>query len=886
MSLVRRIMTHFRRSANLFRRSDVEREIDAELKAHIEMRIEDNLAAGMSREAARRDALLRFGNAAVMRERVSAADTSPLLAGIGRDVHYALRQMRHSPGFALTAILTLALGIGANVVVLSVLNSLILRPLDLPQGERLYTITQKDQANDNQSYPDYVDYRARNSTLTDMAAYQLDQVGLSVRGSAERRWEFEVSGNYFDLLGVQPELGRFFHASDEHGPNSAPYIVLSDSFWRSRFHADPGVIGTAVQLNKHPFTIIGVAPASFHGIELFMWPDFWMPIVNGQQTEGYDFLTARGNHGLWVVGLLKPGVTVQQATDNLNVIAGELGKQFPGTDQGMGARLVKPGLFGDSLGDATRTFLIGIFVLALLVLLAACANLAGIFAARAADRSRELAIRLAIGSSRWHILRQLLTEAVLLSTAGGVMGTLFATALLRALTRWQPFSEYPVHVTVNADARVYASALLLSLASGILFGLLPAQQIWQTDAVRVMRGTIAPALFRRFTLRDLVLGIQIALCTLLVTASLVALRGMQRSIHAPMGFEPQGAMLASTLTGMAGYSDTASLPLQKRMIEEARATPGVIAAGTINTTPLSGNGSSTRFYREGTTEFTPTHVALGAKYYSISPGYLKAAETRLVTGRDVTWQDNATSPKIALVNENFARTLFGSAAGAIGHHVLHGQKDSFEIAGVVEDGKYDSLAEDSQAAVFFPLAQSPESNTTLVVRSQMPDADTASALHRIMSGIDPGLPFTIDSWPASLGLVLFPARVAAASLGIMGLLAAMLAITGIFGMAAYSVSKRMRELGIRVALGAHRAQLVRSALGRPLVLLASGSAIGLLLGMLTSRLLAQIVYQATSRDPLVLAGVVAAMILIGLLATWIPARHALAVDPARLLREE
>jgi predicted permease len=886
MSLFRRIITQLRRSANLFRRTSVDREIDAELKAHIEMRVEDNLATGMSPEKARRDAQLRFGNATVMRERANDEDTSPLLAGIGRDIHYAFRQLRHSPGFALTAILTLALGIGANVVVLSVLNALILKPLDLPHADRMHMIVQKEQGNDNQSYPDYLDYRARNSTLTDMAAYQLDQVGLSVRGSAEKRWDIEVSGNYFDMLGVQPELGRLFHASDEHGANSAPYLVLSDAFWRSRFHADPGVLGTVVELNKHPFTIIGVAPASFHGIELFMWPDFYLPIVNGQQVESYEFLTTRGNHGLWVVGLLKPGVTAKQATDNLNVIAGQLGKQYPNFDQGMGARLVKPGLFGDSLGDATRTFLFGVFVLAFLVLLAACANLASIFAARAADRSRELAIRLAIGSSRWHILRQLLTEAVLLSFAGGAVGTLFGTALLRALTRWQPFSEFPIHVTVNGDVRVYAFALLLSLASGILFGLLPARQIWQTDAARVMKGAPAPVLFRRFTLRDLLLGVQIALCTLLVTASLVAVRGMQRSLRAPIGFQPQGAMLATTQMQMAGYSGEGSLPLQKRMLEEALGIPGVTAAGTINFTPLSGSGSSSGYYREGTTEFTPSHVALGAKYFSISPGYLNAAGTRLIAGRDVTWQDNAGSPKVALVSEIFARRLFGSATAAIGRRFLRGAKDGFEIVGVVEDGKYDSLTEDRQAAVFFPLAQAPETNTTLVVRSQRSDADTASAMHRVITGIDPGLPFTIDSWPASLSLVLFPARVAAASLGIMGLLAAMLAITGTFGMAAYTVSKRMRELGIRVALGAHRAQLIRSALGRPLILLTSGSIVGLALGMLVSRFLAQIVYQATSRDPLVLGGVVATIALIGLVATWIPARHALAVNPARLLREE
>jgi len=351
------------------------------------MRVEDNLAAGMSPDEARRDAKLRFGNAAVMRERANDEDTSPLLAGIGRDIHYAFRQLRHSPGFALTAILTLALGIGANVVVLSVLNALILRPLNLPHAERLYEIVQKNQGDDSQSYPDYMDYRARNSTFSDMAAYRLDAAGLSVRGAAEKRWDYEVSGNYFDMLGVQPELGRFFHASDEHGPNSAPYIVLSDAFWRNSFHADPGVPGTVVELNNHPFTIIGVAPASFHGIDLFIWPDFWMPIVNESQIQGYDFLRNRGNHTIGAVGLLKPGVTAQQAQDNLNVIAGELGKQYPENDQGMRARLVKPGLMGDMLGDATRAFLYGVFVLAFLVLLAACANLASIFAARAADRS-------------------------------------------------------------------------------------------------------------------------------------------------------------------------------------------------------------------------------------------------------------------------------------------------------------------------------------------------------------------------------------------------------------------------------------------------------------------------------------------------------------------
>jgi predicted permease len=473
---------------------------------------------------------------------------------------------------------------------------------------------------------------------------------------------------------------------------------------------------------------------------------------------------------------------------------------------------------------------------------------------------------------------------VLVSLAGGIVGTAFATVLLRLLTHWQPIAEFPIHVTVTADVRVYALALLLSIGSGMLFGLLPARQIWQTDAARVMRGTAAPVLFRRFTLRDLLLGLQITLCTLLVTASLVALRGMQRSLNAPIGFQPQGAMLASSDMLMAGYSNDAALPLQKRMVDEALATPGVTAAGTVNTVPLSGSGSSTAIYRDGTTQFGASHAALGAKFFSISPGYLKAAETRLMAGRDFTWQDDAKSPKVAVINQTFAHTLFGNAS-AIGQHFMAGKDGRFAIVGVVEDGKYDSLTEDPSAAVFYPLAQGTNSRTTLVLRSQLPPADAAKALNRILTGIDPALPISISSWPNSLGLVLFPARVAAASLGIMGLLAAMLAVTGIFGMAAYSVSNRMRELGIRVALGAQRTQLMQSALARPLVLLSAGSVVGLISGMLTSRFLSQIVYQATSRDPFVLSGVVLTMMLLGLVATWIPARRALAIDPARLLRD-
>jgi predicted permease len=879
-------MAVFRRIANLFRRSRIDQEIDAELRAHIALRIEDNIAQGMTPEEARRDALLRFGNPTSTKERVTASDTTLGLAGIARDIRFAARHLRRSPGFAFTAILTLALGIGASVVVFGVLNAAIFKPLSVAEADRLVEVVHQKLRDDSQSYPDFIDFKARNRSFTDLAAYRIGNVGMSVGGAAMKCWEYEVSGNYFDMLGVQPQLGRFFHASDERGPNSAPYIVLSDAIWRTRFNADPRVIGTTVDLNKHPFTIIGVAPRSFNGTEIFFWPEFWVPMVNEEQLEGYSFLDKRMNHGLWVIGTLKPGVSVRQATDDLNAVARQMTKENPTWDDGLDARLIKPGLLGDVLGDPARPFLTAIMVLALLVLVAACVNLAGIFAARAADRSRELAIRLSIGCTRWRIVRQLLTESVLISLAGGAAGTLIAAGLLGVLSRWQPISAFPIHVIVAPDARVYLMALLLSAASGILPGLLPARQIWRTDAMQAMKsGAVSAGLLRSFTLRDALLGVQITLCALLVTASLVALRGMDRSLHAPMGFVPQGATLAETDMHMAGYSDKSALPVQHRVIEEAARIPGVTAAGTIDQAPLSGGGSNSSVYREGTTDMRGSNAVMSVHYYSISPGYLKAAGTRLLAGRDFSWADGPDTPKVVLVNEYFARKMFG-ADSAIGRHFLGGDKTSYLVVGVVEDGKYDSLTEDPGAAMFYPLAQTNEGDTTLIVRSQLPPSEVTSALNRTLSGIDSSLPFTLHTWTDGLSLVLFPARAATAALGVMGLLAAMLAITGTFGMAAYSVSRRLRELGIRVALGAHRAQLMRAALGRPVLVLVSGSLAGLVVGVLASRLLAYLVYQATPRDPLVLLGAVAAMSLVGVIATWIPARRALAVNPAQLLRDE
>ncbi len=860
-----------------------------EIEGHIAMQAEDNARAGMPPAEARRQAVLKLGAVEAIREQYLAEEGLPLLEHLLHDVRHALRQLRKSPGFTATAVITLALGVGANAVVFSVLNALVLRPLNVYQPERLFAVEHKEHAYYMQSYPDYIDYRDDNSTFSGMAAYDTTDLAVVIGNSAVKSYGYLASGDYFDMLSVRPAVGRFFHASDEHGVNSAPYVVLSYDFWRSRFNSNANIVGTTVSLNTHLFTVIGVAPHDFHGTETFFWPDYWIPLVDAPET-GYSphFLANRATHNLWILGRLKPGVTAQQATDDLNVISRRLAQQYPTEDDDLDARLVRPGLMGDVWGDPIRAFLAAIMVLSTLVLFAACANLGSIFAVRAADRARELALRLAIGASRARILRSLLTEAVLVSVLGGFTGTLFASVLLQLLSRWQPFVEYPIHVVALPDAKVYALALLLSVGSGLFFGLLPARQIWQTDAAHAMKGgTSVGPVFRRFSMRDVLLCVQIALCTLLVTGSFVAFRGMERSLHTPLGFSPQRVIIAETQLGMGGYTEAQSWTLQKRMADEAAQIPGVSSAALIDRVMLDNDCcGSEAVYRQGTTDFRSSQQSFDAHNFSVSPGYFVAAGTRLLAGRDISWHDEANSPQVAVVNTTFAHLLFGNAP-AVGQHFELFGGTLREIVGVVEDGKYESLTESPQPAMFFPLAQGMNSNdTALVVRSAFPPADVAAALNRMMNAIDPNIPLTVRTWPDALDLALFPARAATGALAILGLLAAMLAVTGIFGMAAYSVSRRMKELGIRVALGARKVQLMSAAVGRPIVLLGVGSGLGLVGGIFASGLLSQIVYQASSGDPMVLAGAVLTMALLGLAASAIPARRALSIDPSSLMREE
>jgi predicted permease len=873
---------------NLFSSGRRDGDLDQEIRAHLEMLIEENIRAGMPPKEAQRAARIELGGAEQVKEQVREVRMGNWLHSVISDCRYGLRQLRKNPGFTAVAVVTLAMAIGANAVVFGVLNALILRPLNVPQPESLYGLELNKWG--WESYPDYVDLRDRNRSFDGLAAYNIAQTGLDTGENVSPSWVYAVSGNYFDVLGIQPYLGRLIHASDEHGPNSAPYMVLTYAFWHSRFQDDRGVVGRIVQLNKHPFTIVGVTQPGFHGTFLFFSPDFFVPMVNQEQVQvvGANALNTRGTRWIFeLIGHLKAGVTPAQAVADLNSVGSYLEKTYPKDDAKISFSLARPSLYGNFLGGPIRAFVTGLMLLGTLILLAACTNLGSLFAARAADRSREMALRLALGAGRLRILRQLFTEAVLISIIGGAAGVLGSVVLLRWLSVWQPVHRYPINVVVNPDATVYGMAFLLTLASGFLFGAVPTRQVLRTDPYEIVKSGSMIKVGRRITVRDLLLGVQIAICAVLITSSMVAVRGLVRSLHSNFGFEPRNAMLMDTALDMAGYSGDMVPTMQKRMIAAMETIPGVESVGLVSWPPLA-NGSwrESIVFTDETTDLTPSNAAASPVMYCISPDYLHAARTALLAGRTFTWHDDENAPRVALVNREFASKIFGSATNAMGRYFKTQDGARTQVVGIVESGKYRNLTEDPQPVMFLPFLQWPSSLTYMVVRSNREPQQLAAAMRSTLRTLDAGLPSYIQTWNEAQDIALFGARMATVSLGVLGVMGAMLSITGVFGMAAYSVSKRLKELGIRIALGAQSKEVLQAALGRAFKLLAFGSTAGLLLGIIAGRVLAHIVYQATPRDPLVLAGVVLTMALLGLLATWMPARRALSVDPLTLLREE
>jgi predicted permease len=820
-----------------------------------------------------------------------------------QDLRFALRQMRRSPGFAFTAVFTLALGIAATVIVFGVLQALILRPIDVPDADRVMTLAHADQDYPIFSYPEVRDVRDDNTVFSAVAAINISSFGLEANGATRPVWGYEVSGQYFEVVGIKPFLGRLLQRTDDDHPGASQAAVLSWPAWKSSFGADPNIVGTMVRLNKLLYTIVGVTPEGFYGTEKMGHPDIFIPMANEASLDGVNWLESRSDSQVYSVVRIKDGVTMPQVQAELNTIAARMRRQYPKDEEKLALKLTRPGLMGDFFGAPARGFLAAVLGLAGIVLIAACANLGGLFAARTADRTREIAIRMAIGSSRWRVVRQVLVEAVVISIFGGACACGLAWIALTGLANWHPPTEYPLgfHVMLPQPSLILI-AFLISVLAGVLFGAMPLRQIFNADPNDAIKsGGSQSSAGRRWALRDVLLAAQIALCCVTVTAAFVSLRGLGKALTMDMGFNPKHAVLTKFELSQAGYSSEAAEHFQRQLLERVSQLPGVTAAAYANTTPLSLDTSTPDIFSEQTTDFRPSNRAFGAFAYDVSPGYFTAAETALLAGRDVSFSDTVKTPSVAVVNREFARRLFhldshsdsnGHSDAAVGRYFKNSSGQPMQIVGIVADGKYFSLSEDQKAAAFFPISQHATAHTSFIVRTQPGSSDAttndvAATIRKVIRDLDPAVPIRESSpWKNQLGLTFFVSQVATAALGLFGAFGLLLSITGTFGLASYTVSKRLRELSIRVALGAQMKQVLSAALGRMLILLASGLVIGMLLGVAASRVLSAIVYQASAQDPLVLAAVALTLLLTGSLSVAGPVRRALRIDPANVLREQ
>ena len=800
-----------------------------------------------------------------------------------QDSRLAFRRLRQSPGFAAAAIATLALGIGANTTTFSAINKLILRPLPVERPGQLVFLN--TATGSNQSYPGYKDFRDRNRSLSGLVAYRPAPVAMSQNGNNAHVWGYEVSGNYFQVLGVQAILGRTLTPADDDKPGAHPVIVLNYDCWQRRFAADPEIAGKSIKINGLGYTILGVMPRGFFGTELILAPEFWVPITMEAQIEpGNNWLDQRGDWNIWALGRLKPGVTSAQAEAELNLVAAGMIREHPELE-GMRIRLSPPGLMGTTLRGSVIGFAAVLMGVAGLVLLIACTNLASLLLARASDRRKEIAVRLALGASRWRLVRQLLVESLVLSVGGAAAGLLVAVWIVDAIGNWHPPIDVPIDTRFLIDYRVLIFTAAAGLLTTLLFGLAPAVQAARTDLLAALKNSSISRRMRRWQLRELIVTAQIALSVVLLVGTVLVVRSLQRALTINVGFNPRNAVAVAFDLGLAGYDESRAGEFQRRVVEKVSALPGIQSAGLANSLPLSLDQSTTGIRRQDRPEPKPSELP-HANYYMVDPGYFHTMQTRLVAGRDFDQRDRKNSPAVAVVNQSLARRVFPNE-NALGKRLVGWNRKPVEIIGIVEDGKYVSLNDSATPAIFWPIRQRYNATTTLVARSPLPADQVVRMIEQVVHDMDPGLPFfQAGSLDDHLRLPLFPARVAASLLGAFGGLAIVLAATGVYGVMAYAVSRRRREIGIRIAIGASRRQVMGLVLRRTAMMLATGACLGALAALAIGDLFSPILYGVTSKDPAAFALAALLMAAVALSAAWIPARSATSIEPASALREE
>jgi predicted permease len=886
----------YTRLYGLIWKTRLEKDMDDELRFHIEMRTRENIKQGLDPESARMAALRRFGGFEQVKEDCRDVRGGGILEMLVQDMRFGLRRMLKTPGFTIVAILSLALGIGANTAIFSLVNTVMFPPLPVAEPERLLSVYPVSMSHDGQvqafSYPNYKDFRDRNEVFSGLFVTRFSPMSISHEGRNDRVWGFLVSGNYFDILGVRAAYGRTFTQEEDKVRLKDPVAVLSYDFWQRRFGSDPNLVGKTTILNGHSFTIIGITPKGFAGSELAYDPDLWVPMMMQEWIEpGNNYLDRRETQNLFATGRLKPGVSVEQAEASLKVLAEQLGREYPETNENMSIMVTPPGLIHPLLRDPVVSFSAVLMVTVGLVLLIACTNLANLLLARATERRREIAIRLALGASRRRIIGQLLVESVLLAISGGVIGLLLAFVTIRMVAAFKLPIDFPLKINIFLDERVFCFTLFVSLLTGVLFGLVPALQATNLELLPSLKDATSQAGARRSLLRNGLIVSQVALSLVLLIAAGLVVRALQHLQTSSPGFDPGNSLIMSVDVGLQGYDKARGQQFYHLLTERVRAIPGVRSASIADFIPLSLNYSSSNIHVEGQPPARGGNLPT-SMVATIDLNYFTTMGIPFIAGRDFTDKDTSETPKVMIVNETFARQFFSGSnpvENAIGKRVSTGGPEGpfNQIVGVVRNGKYFSIGEEAQPFMYFATSQYYHSYAILVARTDSDPERMIGTIREEISRLDPHLPvFDAKTMEKHMGLSLFPARVAATLLGGFALLTLLLAAIGIYGVMSYSVVQRTREIGIRLALGAQPMHVLRMVVRQGMVLASIGLVIGLVGSVGMGKLITTMLYGVSATDGVTFLSTSLLLGAVVLVACIIPARRAMKVNPIETLRYE
>jgi predicted permease len=799
-----------------------------------------------------------------------------------KDITFGSRMLLKSPAVAAVLLMTLAFGIAANCVALALINSFFMRSLPVHEPEqlvRVYSSFATGHQYFTVSYPDYADMRQLSAVFSGLILDEPVAASLGTPGANERLWGSRVSGDYFSVLGVRPAQGRFFRAEETLESGGDRVVVLSYGLWRRRFDASPGVIGKTVILNGKQCTVIGVVPQRFRGIHIGISPEFWLPVT----TEGRD----RGARQYFATGRLQPGMTVHQTGAALDVLARRLQQSYPGTNQG-----IRFTVLPESQGrvhPVARRGILGfsgvLLVVAVLVLGVACANIAGILLVRAASRRKEIGARLALGASRGRIIRQFLTEGVLISFLGGGFGLALAWAVTRLLGSVRFPTRVPLYFDAGLDMRVLGLSFLVAVLVGILCGLSPGLEASKGDLVNMLKEREAPSGWRRSRLRSALIAAQVALSTVLLIGSGLFLRSLQNARQVDVGFDPDGVVRTSLDLGLQGYRPVEIKRFWQRLVERLTALPGTQSVSLTSALPFELNITTIKLAPQGYQASTEGGWPI-IDFAVVNADYFRTLRIPLLQGRDFSARDDTeSSVPVVIVNDVLARQ-FWPGVGAVGKRVMAGGR-LLEVAGVAQRGKYLTLGEEPKPFIYFPLSQSNSPAMTVLVRAAGAPAKVLQEVRDVVRAMDDTLPlYNVTTMSEHVDFALFPAKAGAAVLNIVGMVSLTLMALGLYGTLAYTVGRRTFEIGVRRALGAQDSQVVALVVRQTMLLVVSGSAVGILFGLAGSRLLVSMLYSVGYADPLVFGLAPIILLVVSVIATYVPAYRAVRIDAATALRYE